>query len=96
MAAYMIFIREGEIFNQAEMEEYIKLNRENIGDFKMKLLVAHGNMETMEGESPESIVLLEFPTVEDAKTWYHSPGYQAAAEHRQKGANYRVVMVEGV
>jgi uncharacterized protein (DUF1330 family) len=38
---------------------------------------------------------LQFPTVEDAKAWYHSPGYQAAAVHRRKGADYRAVIVEG-
>ena len=96
MAVYMIFTREGEIFNQAEMDLYSKSNRENIGEFKLKPLVVYGNLETMEGETPDGVVLLEFPTVEDAKAWYFSPGYQAAMEHRKKGSNYRVVMVEGV
>jgi uncharacterized protein (DUF1330 family) len=96
VAVYMIFMREGEIFNQAEMDIYSKSNRETIGDFKLKPLVIYGNLETMEGEAPDGVVLLEFPTVEDAKAWYFSPGYQAAAEHRKKGANYRVILVEGV
>jgi uncharacterized protein (DUF1330 family) len=92
----MIFTREGEIFNQMEMDAYTKSNRENTQDFKMKPLVIYGNLETLEGEAPEGVVVLEFPTVEDAKTWYFSPGYQAAMEHRKKGADYRVILVEGV
>jgi uncharacterized protein (DUF1330 family) len=96
VAVYMVFMREGEIFNQAEMEIYSKSNRENIGDFKLKPLAIYGKLEAMEGEAPDGVVLLEFPTVEDAKTWYFSSGYQAAAEHRKKGANYRVFMIEGV
>ena len=96
MPAFMIFTREGEIFNQMEMDAYSKSNRENTRDFKMKPLVIYGNMETLEGEAPDGVVMLEFPTVEDAKAWYFSPGYQAAAQHRKKGANYRVILVEGV
>ena len=96
MAAFVIFTREGEIFNQMEMDIYSKSNRENTQDLKMKPLVVYGRMETLEGESPDGVVVLEFPTVEDAKTWYFSPGYQAAAQHRKKGANYRVILVEGV
>jgi uncharacterized protein (DUF1330 family) len=92
----MIFTREGAISNQVEMDAYSKSNRENTQDFKLKPLVIYGNMETLEGEPPDGVVVLEFPTVEDAKSWYFSPGYQAAAEHRKKGANYRVILVEGV
>lgn len=100
MAAYLIFTREGEIFNQAEMEAYSKANRAAAGDsvekYKKKPLVVYGKMETLEGEGPDGVVMLEFPTAEDARNWYYSPGYQAAAEHRKKGAHYRVVLVEGL
>jgi uncharacterized protein (DUF1330 family) len=53
-------------------------------------------METLEGESPDGVVVLQFPTVEDAKAWYHSPAYQAAVPHRQKGADYRAFIVQGL
>lgn len=96
MATYMIFIREGEVFNPVEMEAYQKANRENIGQYKLKPLVVYGDMETMEGDAPDGIIVLEFPTAEDAKFWYHSPQYQSAAEHRKRAANYRVIMVEGL
>ncbi|HEY6130522.1 MAG TPA: DUF1330 domain-containing protein [Halioglobus sp.] len=96
MTAYMIFIREGEIFNQAEMALYSQSNRDNIGAFKLKPLVVYGDLETMEGEAPDGVVVLEFPTMEDARAWYFSPGYQAAAQHRKNGANYRAFLVEGV
>jgi len=31
-----------------------------------------------------------------AKAWYHSPAYQEAKVHRLAGANYRVLVTEGV
>jgi uncharacterized protein (DUF1330 family) len=44
---------------------------------------------------------MEFPTVEDAKAWYNSPGYQAAIPHRKKAriierCLFRVVDVHGL
>jgi uncharacterized protein (DUF1330 family) len=39
--------------------------------------------------------MLEFPTVQEAKAWYCSPEYQAAAIHRKASAIYRVFIVEG-
>ncbi|WP_425497705.1 DUF1330 domain-containing protein [Paraburkholderia ultramafica] len=31
------------------------------------------------------MMMLEFPSFDDAKTWYTNPSYQAACEHRFKG-----------
>jgi uncharacterized protein (DUF1330 family) len=53
-------------------------------------------METLEGEAADGNVLLEFPTADDARAWYHSDEYQAAAEHRKLAAHYRAFLVEGV
>ena len=96
MATYMIFIRDGEVFDPAEMATYNTLTRTTLGDFALKPLVVYGNLESMEGPAPDGVVVVEFPSAEDAKAWYYSSSYQAAAEHRKKAANYRVFMVEGV
>jgi uncharacterized protein (DUF1330 family) len=95
MAAYMLFIREGAIRDQSEMDVYNRKNRENPPDPKMTPLVIYGAMEVLEGEPPDGIILLQFPTVEDAKAWYNSPGYQAAIPHRKRGADYRAVILQG-
>jgi len=92
----MIFLREGAVFNPQEMAAYSTATREIKQDFKLQPLVVYGNFETMEGEAPDGVVLLQFPTVEDAKAWYYSPAYQAALEHRKRAANYRVILVEGL
>jgi uncharacterized protein (DUF1330 family) len=33
----------------------------------------------------EGVVILEFPTFEEAKAWYDSPAYRKVREHRYKG-----------
>ena len=95
MPAYMLFIREGAIRDQSELDTYSRKNREGPRDPKLTPLVVYGAMEVLEGEPPDGIVLLQFPTVEDAKAWYNSPAYQAAIPHRKKGADYRAVIVQG-
>jgi uncharacterized protein (DUF1330 family) len=42
------------------------------------------------------MMMLEFPTFRAARAWYDSPAYQAASQHRFKGADYRAIIVEGV
>jgi uncharacterized protein (DUF1330 family) len=95
MSAYMIFLREEPVRDPEALAEYQRMNRENQGDFKMKPLVVYGATEAVEGKAPNGIIVLEFPSVADAKAWYNSPGYQAALPHRMKAADYRAMIVEG-
>jgi len=96
MAAYMLFIREGAIRNQSEMDIYRRMNAEGPRDPKLTPLVVYGAIEAVEGEAPDGIIVLKFPTVADAKAWYNSPAYQAAVPHRMKAADYRAMIVEGL
>ena len=52
--------------------------------------------EVLEGAAVEGVVILEFPTFDEAKAWYDSPAYREVREHRYKGADYRAVIVQGV
>jgi uncharacterized protein (DUF1330 family) len=72
------------------------MNRESPRDPKLKALVAYGAIEAVEGAAPNGMVMLQFPTAEDAKAWYNSPAYQAALPHRMKGAEYRAFIVQGL
>jgi len=92
----MIFIREEPVRDPEAMAEYRRINRQNVGDFKLKPLVVYGATEAVEGKAPDGVIVLEFPTVEDAKAWYNSPGYQAAVPHRLRAADYRAIIVQGV
>src|SRR5262245_680581 len=93
MAAYVIFVREAPIHNQAEMDAYRKSG--GGGDVRPKPLAVYGEMETIEGKSADGVVVLEFANMEDARTWYFSDAYQAAAKHRRAAADYRGFIVDG-
>lgn len=96
MPVYMLFIREGAIRDQSEIDQYSRMNREGPRDPKLKPLVVYGAIEAVEGAAPDGMVMLQFPTAEDAKAWYNSPGYQAAIPYRMKGADYRAFIVQGL
>jgi uncharacterized protein (DUF1330 family) len=96
MPVYMLFIREEAVRDQAELNIYSRMNRDSPRDPNMKPLVVYGATEAVEGKAPDGMVMLQFPTVEDAKAWYNSPAYQAAIPHRMKGADYRAFIVQGL
>jgi uncharacterized protein (DUF1330 family) len=100
MAAYIIVYRESPVRDQVAIEEYSRRNRENAGDFQQQFgirpLVVYGASEAPEGANPDGVVMLQFPTLEDAKAWYESPAYQEALAFRKEAADWRVVIVDGL
>ena len=72
MPAYVIVFRESPVHDPAVIAEYSRRNRENAGEFGkygFVPLVAYGRMEALEGAAPDGIVLVQFPTMEDARAW---------------------------
>lgn len=94
MAAYIVFIREGPVRDQGAMAEYRK--GKPAPGVTMKALAAYGAQQSLEGEAPDGVVILEFPTVEEARAWYDSPEYQERIPFRRKAADYRAVIVQGL
>lgn len=100
MPAYMIATRHGPVRDAAALAEYSRLNRENAQEFQQRYqltpLVVYGALEAMEGDAPDGIIILQFPSMAAAKSWYESPAYQQALHFRQLAADYSVVFVEGL
>ncbi len=95
MAAYIIFTRE-HVRDQSELKAYGQKAGPAMAGHPVTVLAAYGRHEVIEGPATEGVVILQFPTFEDAKAWYESPGYREACRHRFAGADYRAVIVEGV
>jgi uncharacterized protein (DUF1330 family) len=94
MPAYVIFIRERTL-DPSELEAYARAAPPSLAGWPIKFL-AGGRQDVLEGPAPEGVAIAEFPSLEDARRWYDSPAYQAAAQHRFKGAIYRGIIIEGV
>ncbi|MGB7728689.1 MAG: DUF1330 domain-containing protein [Candidatus Acidiferrum sp.] len=95
MSAYLIFTRE-KTLDPKELAIYSKEVPTTLAGHPGKPLAFYGQQENLEGPPTESTVILEFPTADAAKAWYNSPAYRQVREHRFKGAQFRVTLVQGV
>lgn len=95
MSAYVIFTRE-RTTDQSELDTYGTMAPAARAGHDMTARVRYGDFEMLEGDPIEGCVVIEFPSMEAARLWYRSPAYQAAAQHRFAGADYRAFIVQGV
>jgi uncharacterized protein (DUF1330 family) len=95
MAAY--FVVDIDIHDAAGLEEYRKQVPGTIAKYGGRFIVRGGKFETLEGSwQPKRLVMLEFPSVEQAKKWYDSEEYRPLKAMRFKASKANLVLVEGV
>jgi uncharacterized protein (DUF1330 family) len=95
MAAYVIV--DLTVTDVPLMEEYRKRVPATLAAHGGKFLVRGGAHETIEGDwKPNRIVVLEFPSLEQAKRWYHSEEYREPLAMRLRAGRANLIMVEGV
>ena len=94
MPAYIIFMREITTDEQ-ELKRYSELARPTLANRPVTPLAFYGALDILEGPAFEGAVVFQFPSMNEARSWYDSPEYQAAAQHRKNGSTYRVFIVEG-
>jgi len=95
MPAYLVYICQS-VSDRKELETYWKDMPRTFMGFDVKLHTAYRPFELLEGEGPvEGIVVAEFPSMEEAKRWYGSPGYVTVRQHRMRGAKYLGLLVDG-
>jgi uncharacterized protein (DUF1330 family) len=80
----------------AALEQYKKLVPPSFQQHPATIRALHCRQEVLEGPAIEDIIILEFPSYEEAKAWYQSPEYQAACERRFQGGDYRCILTDGV
>jgi uncharacterized protein (DUF1330 family) len=66
-----------EVLDPESYRAYQQRVPPTVQQFGGRFVVRGGEIETLEGEAPPRLVVLEFPSVEQARAWYHSPEYQA-------------------
>ncbi|CUH78076.1 DUF1330 domain-containing protein [Tropicibacter naphthalenivorans] len=76
-------------------QEYIDRDTPILLGLGGKFIVRGGPSETVEGETLERHVVIEFPSYEAALAAYHDPDYQEVAEIRRRTAQSVILVVEG-
>ena len=95
MAAYVI--SDVRVRDQDAFQIYRARAAESIGKHGGKYLVRGGGIQTLEGEwVPSTIIIVEFPSPEQARSWYASPDYAFALEVRDKALTRNLILVDDI
>ena len=95
MAAYIVV--QVDVTDPVRYEDYKRLVPASLAKYGGRFLVRGGTTETLEGTwAPRRFVLVEFPTVEQAKAWWASSDYAQAKALRQATSHTEMIVVSGV
>ncbi|HEY0857630.1 MAG TPA: DUF1330 domain-containing protein [Albitalea sp.] len=95
MAAYLI--ADVEVTDPVGYADYSRDIVATIEAFGGRYLVRGGATEVLEGNwQPRRTIVIEFPSAAQLRAWYFSPAYAPLKLLRERTANARLVMVEGV
>jgi uncharacterized protein (DUF1330 family) len=80
-----------------EYENYKRQTPPSIAQFGGRFVVRGGHAEVLEGDwQPNRVVVLEFPSLAQAKKWWASEEYAPVKAIRLRAASCRLIVVEGV
>jgi uncharacterized protein (DUF1330 family) len=79
-----------------EIREYLERIDETLKPWSGRFRIHGGPYETVEGTWTGDLVLIEFPDLERARQWYHSPAYQAIKPLRTANTSGTVFLVSAV
>ncbi len=95
MSAYVI--GNIHVTNPERYQEYSRQVPAIIQRHGGRYLVRGGHHEPLEGDwGLDRVVVIEFPSIEQARAFYHSPEYQAIAGIRLASSEGVLAVVEGV
>jgi uncharacterized protein (DUF1330 family) len=95
MSAYVI--PDVEILNPDLIRHYRALAQESTMQYGGRYLARGGTIDAVEGGwAPKNIVIVEFPSMAQARAWYRSPEYAAALKIRQHALDRKLIFVDGV
>jgi uncharacterized protein (DUF1330 family) len=86
-----------DVTNPEQYESYKKLSTIAMKAHGAEVCVRGGKVEVLEGDwGPARLVMLKFPSMEQARAFYNSVEYEAARQARQGASVTRMIVVEGV
>ncbi|MDP3514674.1 MAG: DUF1330 domain-containing protein [Sulfuritalea sp.] len=92
--AYMVV--DARSSDPQRMVEYRRLSQIAVDAYGGRFLVRGAPYETLEGSwQPQRVVVVEFPSMDAARTFYDSPEYLAARAARAGVSDFDMLLVEG-
>lgn len=89
------YISEFELTDAEGIRPYSAAVESTFAPFGGRYVVRGGKVASLEGEPTKRIVMIAFPSMEQAQAWYDSPKYREIMPIRHRSARSRVFIVEG-
>lgn len=94
MAAYVI--GDIEVTDPAAFQEYRNRVGATVEQYGGRFVVRGGRVDLKEGDwQPHRLLMVEFPSLEQAEHWYNSSEYKPLIAIREKAARTQMIIVEG-
>jgi len=95
MTAYAVAVIRETRFGD-EIKEYLLRIDDTLAPFSGKYRVHGGPYQPLEGAWSGELVVIEFPSMEQAQGWYESDAYKAIRPLRTEHTEGDVLLVQGV
>ena len=95
MATYAIGIIK-DVEQVPQIIEYLERIDATLAPFDGHFIVHGGTNQMLEGESPGTVVVIEFPDHQRAEGWYTSPAYQEIIPLRAAHSDSTIFLIDGV
>lgn len=90
------YISEFELTDAEGIKPYSAAVESTFTPFGGRYVVRGGQAKSLEGDATKRMVIIAFPSFEQAQRWYDSPAYRAIQPIRHRSAKSRVFIVEGL
>lgn len=79
-----------------EIVAYLKAIDATLEPYDGEFLIHGARADVMEGDWAGDLIVIAFPTIEAARSWYASPAYQEIAPFRSRNADGDIILIDGV
>lgn len=85
-----------EVHDPDMYKRYVEISAPAFARHGARFLARGGKVEAMMGEAMNRNVLIEFPSMDEARACFQSPEYTEALTWRRKSSNGEIFLVEGM
>ncbi len=89
-----IYVAEFEVTDMEGIKPYSASVESTFAPFGGRFIVRGGRLVSQEGAATKRIVMIEFPSFEQAQAWYDSAAYTELRKIRHRTATSKVFTVE--
>jgi uncharacterized protein (DUF1330 family) len=90
------YVSEFELTDAEGIRPYSLAVESTFTPFGGRYVVRGGKLASLEGDATKRVVMIAFPSLDQAQAWYESAAYAAIRPIRQRSARTKAFIVEGL